>query len=207
MATSSIVKNLELFLQKDVVRADLIVLPMPEFDIKSCWTRPYLDQFIIVVIDDIMIYSRRKEEHSQHLKTTLKILQDRKLFDNFSKCKFWLERVAFLGHIISKDGVKVDPSKVEVVRECPVPKSITEIRSFSGLDGYYRKFIQSFSSIEVHLTALTKKNEKFIWGSDCQESFEKLKQALTSAPVLSIPSGQGEYVLYKDVSKLGFAQY
>ncbi|XP_075524508.1 putative mitochondrial protein AtMg00860 [Primulina tabacum] len=133
----------------------------------------------------------------------LQLLHDRKVFAKFSKCEFLLERVVFLGHIISKDGVEVDPSKVKVVKEWLVPKSVTEIRSLFGLAGYYRKFIQGFSYIVIPLTALMKKNAKFIWGSNCQESFEKLKRALTSAPLLSMPSGQGEYVLYTDASKLG----
>ncbi|XP_073038265.1 uncharacterized protein, partial [Primulina eburnea] len=165
--------------------------------------QPYLDQFIIVFIDDILIYSKSREEHSRHLRTALQVLLDRKLFAKFSKCEFWLDRVAFLGHIISSSGVEVDPSKVEAVKEWPVPNSVTEIRSFLGLAGYYRKFIQGFSSIAVPMTALTKKNAKFVWGPECQDSFDKLKQALISAPVLSMPSGQGEYVLYTDASKLG----
>ncbi|XP_073033792.1 uncharacterized protein [Primulina eburnea] len=125
-----------------------------------------------------------------------------KLYAKFSKREFWLDRVAFLGNIISSNGVEVDPSKVEAVKEWSIPKSVTEIRIFLGLAGYYRKFIQGFPSIAVHLTSLTKKIAKFIWGSECQDSFVKLKQALISMPVLSTPSGQGEYVLYTDASKL-----
>ncbi|XP_073014536.1 uncharacterized mitochondrial protein AtMg00860-like [Primulina eburnea] len=108
--------------------------------------------------------------------------------------------MAFLGHIVSRDGIKVDQlellvlinqkkSKVEAVRDWPVPKSVIEIRSFLGLAGYYKKFIQVFSSIVVPMTALTKKNAKFIWGPEWQESFDRMKQALTSAPVLAMPSG------------------
>ncbi|XP_075492398.1 uncharacterized protein LOC142530448 [Primulina tabacum] len=104
---------------------------------------------------------------------------------------------------LNRDDIDVDPSKVETVRYLPVPKSVTEIRSFLGLTGYYRKLIQGFSSIVVPLTALTKKNAKFIWESEYQESFDKLKQALTTAPVLTMPSGQGEFVVYTDASKLG----
>ncbi|XP_073307135.1 uncharacterized protein [Primulina huaijiensis] len=100
------------------------------------------------------------------------------------------------------DGIEVDPSKVEEVRDWPVPKSVTEICSFLGLAGYYRKFIQSLSSIVMLMTALTKKNTKFIWGSEYHESFDRLKQALTTAPVLAMPSGQREYVVYTDASKL-----
>ncbi|XP_073041971.1 uncharacterized protein [Primulina eburnea] len=147
------------------------------------------DQFIIVFIDDTMIYSKSKEEHSHHLRTSLQVLQDRKLYAKFSKCEFWLDREAFLSHIISSDGVEVDPSKVETVKEWPVQKTVIEIRSFLGLAGYYRKFIKGFSTIVVPLTPLTKKNAKFLWGFECKDSFDKLKQALISAPVLSIPSG------------------
>ncbi|XP_073317220.1 uncharacterized mitochondrial protein AtMg00860-like [Primulina huaijiensis] len=111
--------------------------------------------------------------------------------------------MAFLGHIISGDGVEVDPSKVEAVRDWPFPKSVTKIRSFLGLAGYYRKLIQGFSSIVVPLTTLTKKNVKFFWESEYQESFDRLKQALTLAPVLAMPSVQGDYVLYTDALKLG----
>ncbi|XP_073024290.1 uncharacterized mitochondrial protein AtMg00860-like [Primulina eburnea] len=165
--------------------------------------QPFLYQFVIVFIDDILIYSKSKEEHSHHLRTVLQTLQDRRLYAKFSKCDFWLDRVAFLGHIVSQNGLEVDPSKVEAVRDWPVPKSVTEIRSFLGLAGYYRKFIQGFSSIAVPMTALTKKNAKFVWGPECQESFDRLKQALTTAPVLAMPSGQGEFVVYTNASKLG----
>ncbi|XP_075481210.1 uncharacterized protein LOC142521923 [Primulina tabacum] len=102
-----------------------------------------------------------------------------------------------------RHGVEVDPSKIKAVSEYSVPKSVTEIRSFLGLAGYYRLFIPCLSSTTLPLTALAKKNVKFIWGSSCQENFEKVNQALTSAPVLSMPSGQREYVLYTDASKLG----
>ncbi|XP_073271505.1 uncharacterized mitochondrial protein AtMg00860-like [Primulina huaijiensis] len=111
--------------------------------------------------------------------------------------------MAFLGHVISRDGVEVDPSKVNAVKEWPVSKSVTEIRSFLRLADYYRKFIQGFSSIAVPWTVLTKKNEKFIWGSECQKISDKLKQALISAPILSMPSGQGEYDLYTTLRNLG----
>ncbi|XP_073033776.1 uncharacterized protein [Primulina eburnea] len=116
--------------------------------------------------------------------------------------EFWLDRAEFLGHTVTRDLVEVNPSKVEVVRDCPVPKSVTEIRSFLGLAGHYRKFIQGFSSIVVPMNSLTKKNAKFIWGLACQESFDRLKKALTLAPVLAMPSVQGEFVLYTDALKL-----
>ncbi|XP_073064007.1 uncharacterized mitochondrial protein AtMg00860-like [Primulina eburnea] len=152
-------KNLELRLQKNAVQ--------------------YLDQFVIVFIEDILIYSKSREEHSHHLSTTLQTLKYRQLFVKFRKCEFWLDRVAFLGHIISRDGVEVDPNKVEAFKDWPVPKSVTKILNFLKLAGYYMKFIQNFYSMAVPMTALAKKNAKFIWEPECQESFEKLKQALT----------------------------
>ncbi|XP_075479445.1 putative mitochondrial protein AtMg00860 [Primulina tabacum] len=109
--------------------------------------------------------------------------------------EFWLDIVAFLGHIVSRDGIEVDPNKVEEVRNWPAAKSVTEICSFLGIVGYYRKFIQDFFSIAMPMTALTKNNTKFNWGSECQESFDRLKLALTTAPVLAMPSGQREFVV------------
>ncbi|XP_073020371.1 uncharacterized protein [Primulina eburnea] len=144
-----------------------------------------------------------REEHSQHLRIVLQTLQDRRLNAKFSKCEFWLDRVAFLGHIVSHDGIEVDPSKVESVRDCPIPKIKTEIRSFLGLAGYYRNFIQGLSSIVVPMTTLTKKNPKFIWGPEFPESVDRLKLVLTTAPVLAMPSGQEEILVYTDASKLG----
>ncbi|XP_073313509.1 uncharacterized mitochondrial protein AtMg00860-like [Primulina huaijiensis] len=111
--------------------------------------------------------------------------------------------MSIVGHIISRDGVEVDPSKVEAFRDWLVPKSVTEIRSFLGLAGYYQNFIQGFSPIAEPMTALTNKNSKFIWGSECQENFDRLKQELTTTPVVAMPSGQQEFVLYTDALKLG----
>ncbi|XP_073121601.1 uncharacterized mitochondrial protein AtMg00860-like [Henckelia pumila] len=159
------------------------------FGLHQLKLKPYLDRFVIVFIDDILIYSKDGEEHGQHLRTVLEVLRDRKLFAKFDKCEFLLERVALLGHINSKGGVEVDPSKVQAVKEWSIPKNASEIRNFLGLAGYYRKFIKVFSSIDVPLIALTKKNAKFVWIPKCQVIFDLLKKALTTAPVLAMPSG------------------
>lgn len=164
---------------------------------------PYLDQFIIVFIDDILVYSRTREEHAGHLRITLQLLASKQLYAKFSKCEFWLERISFLGHIISKDGVEVDPAKVEAVRDWPVPKSVTEIRSFLGLAGYYRRFIHGFAKLAGPLTALTKKYARYDWSNECQEGFEKLKQALIEAPVLTLPTEGKEFTIYTDASRQG----
>ncbi|XP_073041935.1 uncharacterized mitochondrial protein AtMg00860-like [Primulina eburnea] len=135
-------------------------------DLMNCVFQQYLDQFVIVFIDDILIYLKSMEEHSLHLRIVLQTLQDKRLYAKFRKCEFWLDRVAFLGNIVSHDGIEVDPNKVEAVKYWPVPKNVTEIRSYLGFTCYYRKLIQGFSSIAVPKTALSKKKAKFIWGSE-----------------------------------------
>ena len=112
----------------------------------------YLDKFIIVFIDDILVYSKTPEEHEEHLRVTLQLLRDSKLYAKFSKCDFWLSEVHFLGHVVSKEGVSVDPAKVEAVSKWAAPTSVTEIRSFLGLAGYYRRFVEGFSKIASPLT-------------------------------------------------------
>ena len=115
----------------------------------------YLDKFVIVFIDEILIYSKSHEEHEQHLKLVLERLRERKLYAKFSKCQFWLEQVAFLGHVVSKDGVSVDPEKIKAVTEWQRPTSVTKIRSFLGLARYYRRFIEGFSKLAALMTRLT----------------------------------------------------
>ncbi|KZV15581.1 hypothetical protein F511_43351 [Dorcoceras hygrometricum] len=163
----------------------------------------YLDDFVIVFIDDILIYSKNLNDHTSHLRTVLQTLRDEKLYAKLSKCEFWLQRVVFLGHIISGAGISVDPSKIEAVINWPRPKSVPEIRSFMGLAGYYRRFIQDFSSIAKPITQLTQKNAPFVWTEACEISFLELKKRLTTAPVLTIPLGTGGFVVYCDASHQG----
>nr|CAE02265.2 OSJNBb0049I21.5 [Oryza sativa Japonica Group] len=163
----------------------------------------YLDKFMVVFIDDILIYSKDEEEHAEHLRLVLEKLRKHKLYAKFSKCEFWLKEVAFLGHVISAGGVAVDPTKVEAVTEWKAPKSVTEIRSFLGLAGYYRRFIEGFSMIARPMTQLLKKEKKFVWSEQCQESFEQLKEKLTSAPILVLPDIRKDFVIYCDASRQG----
>ena len=160
--------------------------------------RPYLDQFVIVFIDDILIYSGSGEEHAEHLRIILQPLWEHQLYAKLSKCQFWLDSFAFLGHIVSAEGVSVDPQKVEAILNWKPPTSVTEIRSFLGLAGYYRKFVEGFLKIATPLTRLTRKEEPFLWSEACQQSFDELKRRLTSAPVLTLPSGQDGFVVYCD---------
>jgi hypothetical protein len=131
----------------------------------------YLDKFVVVFIDDILIYSRSEEEHEEHLHLVLQKLQDHKLYAKLSKCEFWLKQVAFLGHIILKGGTYVDPSKVQDVLSWKVPTSVSDIQSFLGLTGYYRRFIEGFSKISKPMTMLLMKDKKFKWTPAYEASF------------------------------------
>ncbi|XP_042472257.1 uncharacterized protein LOC122054906 [Zingiber officinale] len=163
----------------------------------------YLDQFVIVFIDDILIYSRNFQEHRLHLTTVLQTLKDHRLYAKFSKCDFWLNQIPFLGHIVSGNGIEVDLAKVEAIRNWDTPKNASEIRSFLGLAGYYRRFIQNFSRVALPLTSLTKKGVRYEWTDQCKKSFEELKEILTTLPVLAISDGSGRFVVYTDASKTG----
>ncbi|KAL5568094.1 hypothetical protein UlMin_024669 [Ulmus minor] len=177
--------------------------PAAFMDLMNRVFKEYLDKFVIVFIDDILIYSRSRDEHAEHLRVTLQTLKEHRLYAKFSKCEFWLDRVQFLGHVISKEGITVDPVKIEAVSKWSAPTSVTEIRSFLGLAGYYRRFVEGFSSLAVPLTALTKKDKKFEWTDKCERSFQELKQRLTSAPILVLPSEDEEFAVYCDASKIG----
>ena len=177
--------------------------PAAFMDLMNRVFQPYLDRFVIIFIDDILVYSGSSEEHSQHLRIVLQTLRERQLYAKLSKCQFWLDRVAFLGHVISAEGVSVDPQKIEAVVNWKPPKNVSEVRSFLGLAGYYRKFVEGFSKIAAPLTKLTRKDVKYDWVDACQQSFEELKSRLTSAPVLVLPNGRDGFVVYSDASPQG----
>ena len=132
-------------------------------DLMNRLCRPYLDHFVIVFIDYILIYSLSKEEHGDHLRQVLGTLRSKKLYAKFSKCEFWIQRVEFLGHVVSQEGIHVDPSKIKSIENWSAPKTPTEIRQFLGLAGYYRRFIQNFSRTAKPLTTLTQKGLAFDW--------------------------------------------
>ncbi|XP_075516224.1 uncharacterized protein LOC142551066 [Primulina tabacum] len=156
--------------------------------------KPYLDSFVIVFIDDILIYSKTRELHEEHLRVVLQLLREKRLYAKLKKCEFWLEQISFLGHVVSKDGIAVDPVKIEAVQKWPIPTTVSEVRSFLGLAGYCRRFISDFSKISLPLTNLTRKTVKFEWSNDCQSGFQELKDRLTTAPVLALPSGKANVV-------------
>ncbi|GKE70176.1 putative reverse transcriptase domain-containing protein [Tanacetum coccineum] len=165
--------------------------------------KPYLDKFVIVFIDDILIYSYKKEEHANHLRIILELLKKEKLYAKFSKCDFWIHIVQFLGHIIDSQGLHVDPAKIKAVKNWTSPTTPTEIRQFLGLAGYYRRFIKDFLMIAKSLIELTQKNKKYIWGKDQETDFQLLKQKLCEAPILALPEGNNDFVVYCDASLQG----
>nr|GFC99483.1 putative reverse transcriptase domain-containing protein [Tanacetum cinerariifolium] len=155
--------------------------------------------------DDILIYFKNKEDHKKHLKTILELLKNEKLYAKFSKCDFWLKSVQFLGHVIDSNGVYVHPTKVEAIQNWSAPTTPTEVRKFLGLAGYYRRFIEGFSLIPKPLSKLTQKNKKYEWGIEEEEkAFQTLKQKLCPAPILALPEGTENFIVYCDASLKGF---
>jgi hypothetical protein len=159
-----------------------------------------LDKFVVVFIDDILIYSKSKAEHAKHLRIVLQRLRDHKLYAKFSKCEFWLDCVKFLGHTISKDGISVDPRKVQEVMDWKPPKSVHQIRSFLALAGYYHRFIPDFSRIAKPMTELLKKGVKFVWSEECDQAFLTLRKHLT---VLTQPDMSKPFEVFCDASGTG----
>ncbi|GJZ88639.1 putative reverse transcriptase domain-containing protein [Tanacetum coccineum] len=159
--------------------------PAVFMDLMNRVCKPYLDKFVIVFIDDILIYSRNKEEHANHLRIILELLKKEKLYAKFSKCDFWIRIVQFLGHLIDSQGLHVDPAKIEAVKNWTSPTTPTEIRQFLGL-----------------LLAIMK-NKKYIWGKDQESAFQLLKQKLCEAPILALPEGNDDFVVYCDASHQG----
>ncbi|KAL0541162.1 hypothetical protein IC582_021201 [Cucumis melo] len=161
--------------------------PAVFMDLMNRVFREFLDTFVIVFIDDILIYSKTEAEHEEHLRMVLQTLRDNKLYAKFSKCEFWLKQVSFLGHVVSKAGVSVDPAKIEAVAGWTRPSTVSEVRSF----------------LATPLTQLTRKGAPFVWSKACEDSFQTLKQKLVTAPVLTVPDGSDNFVIYSDASKKG----
>ncbi|GKC11397.1 putative reverse transcriptase domain-containing protein [Tanacetum coccineum] len=178
-------------------------VPTVFMDMMNRVCKPYLDKFVIVFIDDILIYSNSKKEHTEHLKLILELLKKEELYAKFSKCEFWLSKVQFLGHVINSEGIHVDPAKIESINDWASPKTSIDIRQFLGLAGYYRLFIEGFSKITKPITKLTQKNVKFHWSEKAKAAFQLLKQKLCSAPILAILEGSENLVVYCDASRKG----
>ncbi|GKD70882.1 putative reverse transcriptase domain-containing protein, partial [Tanacetum coccineum] len=172
-------------------------------DLMNRVCKPYLDKFVIIFIDDILVYSKSKDEHEVHLRLVLELLKKEEMYAKFSKCEFWLQEVQLLGHVVNQNGIHVDPSKIEAVKNWKAPTTPSEIQSFLGLAGYYQRFIANFSKIAKPFTSLTQKNNKYEWGVEQEEAFQTLKDNLCNAPILSLPNGVEDFVIYCDVSNQG----
>ena len=158
---------------------------------------------MVVFVDDILIYTKSKEDHEDHLRIVLQALKEHQLYAKFSKCEFWLIEVRFLGHVVLASGVLLDPKKVKVVMSWETPKSVFEIRSFLGLAGYYRGFIQDFSRLASSMMKLTRNEVKFEWNDLCERAFQEMKRRLTSALIRIVLEGGQMYTVYCDASKNG----
>lgn len=162
--------------------------------------RPYLDRFVLVFLDDILIYSKTLEEHTRHVQQVLELLRTEKLYAKLSKCEFFRTEVEFLGHHVGRDGIRMMEDKVQAVRDWPPAKRVTDVRAFLGTAGYYRRFIKDFSKISAPLTELTKESVKFEWGPEQQKAFDTLKQAIATGPVLVLPDPTLPFTVHVDAS-------
>ncbi|KAA3487359.1 reverse transcriptase [Gossypium australe] len=169
----------------------------------GCTENRVQNEFVVVFINDILIYSLDESEHAKHLRTVLQTLGDKKLFAKFSKSEFCLREVGFLGHIVLGDGIQVDPSKISAIVDWKSPRNVSEVRSFLCLTRCYRRFVKGFSMIATPMTRLLQTDVKFEWSEKCQQSFEKLKALLTEAPILVQPELRKEFVIYSDASLNG----
>jgi len=167
--------------------------------------RPFLDDFVLVYLDDILIYSRNEQEHQEHVRKVLEKLRENNLYGNPTKSEFGLTELEYVGHIVSKDGLKVDPKKIEAIEEWPQPETVTEVRSFIGMASYYRRFIKDFAHIASPLNELTQgnkgKKDKVEWTDECEIAFQTLKTKLIQAPVLQIYDPSRPIVIETDASQ------
>ncbi|GJY81991.1 putative reverse transcriptase domain-containing protein [Tanacetum coccineum] len=186
-----------------VIPFGLTNAPVVFMDLMNRVCKPYLDKFIIVFIDDILIYSKDKEEHEEHLKAILELLKKEELYAKFSKCEFLIPKVQFLDHVIDCQGIYMDPAKIESIKDWASPKTPTEIYQFLGLVGYYQRFIEGFSKIAKPMTKLTQKKVAFEWGDKQEVAFQMLKTKLCSAPILVLLQGAENFIIYCDESHKG----
>ena len=165
--------------------------------------RAFIGRFVVVYFDDILIYSRSLEEHLDHLCAVFTSLCDARLFGNLGKCTFCTDRVSFLGYVVTPQGIEVDKAKIEAIDSWPQPITVTQVRSFNGLVGFYRRFVRDFGSIAAPLNELTKKGVPYSWGIAQEEAFTILKDKLTHAPLLQLPDFNKTFELECDASGIG----
>jgi hypothetical protein len=165
--------------------------------------RKYLNHFVQVFLDDILIYSKNEREHEEHLQVVLSCLRENKLYGKLSKCSFFQKEIHYLGHIISGEGISIDPEKVKAIMEWLVPKNAHEVRRFMGLAGYYWRFVEGFSKVAKPITTLSRKGVRYEWTEECDSAFIELKRLLTSAPILRVSDIEKDFTVCMDASKQG----
>ena len=165
--------------------------------------RDFIGRFVVVYFDDILVYSRSLDDHLGHLRQVLSVLRKNTLYANIEKCTFCVDNIVFLGFVVGRNGVQVDPEKIKAIQEWPTPKSVGDIRSFHGLASFYRRFVPNFSTIASPLNELVKKNVAFTWGEKQEQAFALLKEKLTKAPVLALPDFSKTFELECDASGVG----
>ena len=149
--------------------------------------KPFIGKFIVVYFDDILIYHKTKATHYNHVHEVLKVLLANKLYVNLKKCSFFIDKLLFLGYVVSVEGIHVNEEKARAIPEWPTPKTVSEVRSFHGLATFYRRFVRNFSSIVALITACLKKR-KFFWGEAAEQSFALIKEKLSTTPILALPN-------------------
>ncbi|MCO5547717.1 hypothetical protein L7F22_001168 [Adiantum nelumboides] len=180
----------------DDVQEQEIRPPPPTMDI----FKPYLDDFVLVFFDNILVYSKNKTDHEDHLRKVLDILREHKLYAKLSKCTFFSPKIVYLGFILSENGISIDPAKVQDIVDWPVPTNSNELRRFLGIIGWYRTFIKGYVTIAAPLTNLLKKGVKINWKPEHQETFDDLKQYVTTAPFLKLPDFDQPFEVVTDAS-------
>ena len=165
--------------------------------------RSFIDHFVVVYFDDILIYNKNFNDHKLHLKSVLEVIRRERLFANLGKCSFGTNHVVFLGFVVGADGLKVDEDKIKAIRDWPSPSTVGDVRKFHGLSGFYRRFVQNFSTIAAPLTEVIKKNVGFTWEQAQEEAFQILKEKLTQAPLLTLPDFSKTFEIECDASGMG----
>nr|GEU99422.1 putative reverse transcriptase domain-containing protein [Tanacetum cinerariifolium] len=181
--------------------------PAVFMDVMNRVCKPYLDNFLTIFIDNILIYSKSKQEHEEHLKLILELLKKEELYAKFSEYEFWIPTIQFLGHVIDSQSIHVDPAKIVSIKDWASPKTPTKIRQFLGLASYCRRFIEGFLKIPKLMTKLTQKKVKFDWGDKEEAAFQLLKEKLCSAPILALPEGAENFIVYCDASHKGLGVF
>jgi hypothetical protein len=180
--------------------------PWGIYELMNRLFREHLDKFFQVFIDDILIYSRKKEEHDEHLRLVLQCLREHKLYGKLSKCSFYQSKIHYLGNVISDEDIAVNPSKVEAIMEWYASMNVLKVHSFMGLARYYRRFVEGFLKIANMIMELQKKNKKFVWTEKCAEVFRRIKELLPMTTILKVPDMDADFLVCTDASKEGLGE-